>query len=200
MQASANIELTPEELLEEALKYKNFIAKGGVTATGGEPLVQAEFLTEFFRLCKRENLHTALDTSGAIFNEKTKEALQYTDLVLLDIKSIQPEVHKRLTGVKLKNTLQFLDYLEKKQIPTWIRHVIVPDYTDNDEQLTKLAKYLKQYTTIKKIELLPYHTMGIKKYEQLNLNYSLKDTKPLSEERFSQTKELFQRELPDLFK
>ena len=195
-----NIEMTPEELLTEVLKYKSFIAKGGVTATGGEPLVQAEFLKEFFRLCKKEGIHTTLDTSGCIYTPKALEVLEYTDLVLLDIKAIHPEMHKEITGLKPENTLKFLNYLEEKQTPTWIRHVIVPDYTDDDEQLRELARYLKQFSTIQKIELLPYHVMGVNKYEQLGMDYKLKETEALSKERFENAKQIFQRELPDLFR
>ena len=197
---SANIEMTPEELLNEVLKYKSFIAKGGVTATGGEPFLQAEFIGEFFRLCNRENIHTAIDTSGFIFNEKVKQALLYTDLVLLDIKSVHPITHQTLTGVKQNNTFRFLDYLEEKNIPTWIRHVIVPGYTDKESEWKELAVFLKKYRVIRKIELLPYHTMGINKYEQLGLEYQLKNVDPLSKDKLENAKRIFSQELPDLFK
>lgn len=183
--------MTPQELLQEVVRYKGYIAKGGVTVTGGEPLLQAVFLKEFFQLCKSEQIHTALDTSGVIMNPQVQELLDYTDLVLLDIKSINPEMHKRLTGMSLDNTLRFLDYLEEKSIDTWIRHVIVPGYTDNDDDLKALAEYLKQYPVVKKIELLPYHTMGSNKYEQLGLDYKLKDTQALSNERLQHAKQIF---------
>ncbi|MDH8701360.1 pyruvate formate lyase activating enzyme [Dysgonomonadaceae bacterium PH5-43] len=188
---TAKIELTPQELLEEILKYKSFIAKGGVTLTGGEPLLQAEFVTEFFKLCKQKGIHTALDTSGAVFNDKAKEALKYTDLVLLDIKAISPELHKTITGVKIDNTLRFLDYLEEQDKDTWIRHVIVPGYTDNDKQLETLAEYISNYKIVKKVELLPYHTMGVNKYEQLGLKYKLEGVEPLSAERLNEIKKIF---------
>jgi pyruvate formate lyase activating enzyme len=183
--------MTPSELLEEVLKYKNFIAKGGVTATGGEPLLQAEFLKEFFKLCKKEGIHTALDTSGFIYTPKTLEVLDDTDLVLLDIKSINPEIHQKLTGVKLDNTIRFLDYLEEKGIDTWIRHVIVPGYTDDESQLKALAEFVNKYSVIKKMEILPYHTMGIEKYKQLGMDYPLKDTKALAPEKLAQAKKIF---------
>ena len=184
--------MTPSELITEVLKYKNFIKSGGVTVTGGEPLLQAEFLKEFFQLCKSENIHTALDTSGFIYSPKALEVLEFVDLVLLDIKAIDPTLYKSLTSVKLENTLKFLDYLEEKNIDTWVRHVIVPDLTDKDEQLEKLAQYLTHYQVVKKIELLPYHTMGIHKYEQLSLNYTLKDTPALSPERLANAKRIFE--------
>ncbi len=187
----SNYSMSASELLSEVLKYKNYIAKGGVTVTGGEPLLQAEFLTEFFRLCKEEGIHTALDTSGYILNEKVKKALGFVDLVLLDIKTIDAVLHKHLTGVKRDNSLLFLDYLEEKGIDTWIRHVVVPGLTDNDEQLKNLAEYLTKYTVIKKIELLPYHIMGVNKYDQLKMEYKLKEVEPLSAERLANAKRIF---------
>jgi len=185
--------MTASELMREVLKYKTYIAKGGVTVTGGEPLLQAEFLTEFFSICRREGIHTALDTSGYIFNDKVKETLRFTDLVLLDIKTLDPALHKTLAGVKRDNSLKFLDYLEANHIDTWGRHVIVPNLTDNDEQLENLAQYLSRFSVIKKVELLPYHQMGVHKYEQLNLDYKLKGTEPLSTERLSHAKDIFRK-------
>jgi len=185
--------MTASELLAEVLKYKNYIAKGGVTVTGGEPLLQAPFLEEFFRLCKLEDIHTALDTSGYILNQEVKEMLEYVDLVLLDIKALDPVLHKTLTGVKRDNSIKFLDYLEDKHIGTWIRHVVVPNLTDKDEELEKLAQYLKNYSVIKKVELLPYHMMGVHKYEQLGIHYKLKGVEPLSKERLKQVKDLFRK-------
>jgi len=192
VRAGSKYEMTASELLEEVLKYKNFIRKGGITVTGGEPLMQAAFLKDFFRLCKTEGIHTALDTSGYIYSPNALEVLEYTDLVLLDIKSIDPDQYNRLTGVKLTNTLKFLDYLQEHQIDTWIRHVIVPGITDNDEQLRKLAEYLTNYSVIKKVELIPYHTMGVHKYEQLNMKYRLEGLEPLSTERLENAVHIFQ--------
>ena len=123
-------QMTPGELLTEVLRYKSFIARGGVTVTGGEPLLQPEFLKEFFRLCQEQGLHTALDTSGFVCTSKAWEVLDYVDLVLLDIKTLNPDLHPLLAGVKQDNTLLFLDELERRGIDTWIRHVIVPGYTD----------------------------------------------------------------------
>jgi pyruvate formate-lyase 1-activating enzyme len=183
--------ITASELLEEVLKYKNFIAKGGVTVTGGEPLLQPEFLTAFFGLCRAEGIHTALDTSGYTLNDKVKELLKYVDLVLLDIKTLEPDLHKALTGIKREGTLKFLDYLEENKIDTWIRHVVVPGLTDNDERLEKLAEFLTHFSVVKRIELLPYHVMGVNKYEQLGLEYKLKDVNPLSAERLDNARKIF---------
>ncbi|MBR2497605.1 MAG: pyruvate formate lyase-activating protein [Parabacteroides sp.] len=185
--------LEPEALLTEVLRYKNFIAKGGVTVTGGEPLLQPLFLKDFFRLCKENGLHTALDTSGYICSDKALEVLNYVDLVLLDIKTIDSSLHPRLTGVEQKNTLTFLEELERRQIPTWIRHVLVPNLTDKDEALENLAQYLSSYKNIQKIELLPYHTMGVHKYEALGLDYPLKEVAPLAKERLENAKAIFRK-------
>ena len=183
--------LSPEELLAEVLRYKSFIAKGGVTVTGGEPLLQPEFLLEFFSLCKENGIHTALDTSGAIFTQTVQKVLDIVDLVLLDVKSIDADQHKRLTGVRIDNTLHCLHYLEEKNIPTWIRHVIVPGWTDDDLLLKKTADYLALYHCIEKVELLPYHNMGARKYEQLGMEYRLGNMPPLSQERLENARNIF---------
>lgn len=188
---NGSIQMSPSELLAEVLRYKSFIAKGGVTLSGGEPLMQAEFVREFFLLCREQGIHTALDTSGALFSQSVCDALDAADLVMLDIKSIDTEQHKALTGAKITNTLKCLNYLEEKQISTWIRHVLVPGWTDNDQLLQKLAAFLKPYQCIQKVELLPYHTMGIRKYEQMGLNYRLADTPPLSDERLQNARAIF---------
>lgn len=188
---SPKYSMTARELTEEVLRYKSFIAKGGVTVTGGEPLLQPAFVKEFFRLCRVEGIHTALDTSGCVYSTKTLEVLEYTDLVLLDIKSIDASLHRTLTGAEPANTLKFLDYLEEKKIPTWIRHVIVPGITDDDSRLDSLARFLTHYTCIEKVELLPYHIMGIYKYEELGIPYPLKEVVPLSDERLTNAKKIF---------
>lgn len=185
--------MTPEELLAEVVRYKSFIAKGGVTVTGGEPLLQPDFLKAFFRLCRSEGIHTALDTSGYICSPKALEVLEYTDLVLLDIKTLNPELHPVLTGVGQENTLRFLDELEARGIPTWIRHVLVPGLTDEDVWLTALAQYISRYKVVQKVELLPYHSMGAYKYEQLGLDYKLKDTVPLSAVKLAHAKAIFRQ-------
>ena len=167
-------QMTPGELLTEVLRYKSFIARGGVTVTGG-----------------------ALDTSGFVCTSKAWEVLDYADLVLLDIKTLNPDLHPLLAGVKQDNTLLFLDELERRGIDTWIRHVIVPGYTDNDEWLEALARYVSSYKVVRKVELLPYHTMGTYKYEQLGLDYPLKGVEPLSKERLDNAKAIFSRYKPE---
>lgn len=184
---------TPRELMDEVLRYKSFISNGGVTVTGGEPLLQADFVKEFFTLCKEEGIHSALDTSGAIATEGVFRALDATDLVLLDIKSIDAVQHRELTGVKMNNTLKCLDYMEENNIPAWIRHVVVPGWTDNDELLQKLADFLVPYRCVEKVELLAYHDMGTRKYEQMGMEYPLEGVAPLSDERMENARAIFKR-------
>lgn len=173
------MEYTPTDLVNEIVKYKSYMkfSGGGTTFTGGEPLLQAEFVKECFELCKKNGISTALDTSGFIFNDKAKEVLEYTDVVLLDIKNFDPDVFKKVTNVPLKNTLAFLDYLRDKGIKTWVRYVLVPGLTDNIDGITALANHLKAYPNVSRIELLPFHKMGEYKWEELGFEYALKDTK-----------------------
>jgi pyruvate formate lyase activating enzyme len=153
--------------------------------TGGEPLMQAEFVREYFALCQADGIHTALDTSGIFVSEAALSVLDHTDLVLLDIKTLNKELHKRLTGLNGDSPLQFLDELQKRGIKTWIRHVVVPGLTDDDEWLDALGKYVSKYSVVEKVELLPYHTMGTFKYEKLGIAYPLAGVEPLSPERLA---------------
>jgi len=168
-------EMTVDELVKEAIKYKSYMrfSGGGVTVTGGEPLLQVDFIKEFFTQMKKEGIHTAIDTSGYVFNDKVKEVLELTDLVLLDIKHFDPLRYKNLTGVELAPTLDFLDYLGQKNIPTWVRYVLVPGLTDQLDSIEALSKHLSQYTHIERIELLPFHKMGEYKWSELGLDYKL---------------------------
>lgn len=185
---------TPEQLLQEVLRYKSFIKNGGVTLSGGEPLMQVDFVLEFFKLCKQENIHTALDTSGFFFNDKVKEVLEYVDLVLLDIKSINPITYKNLTQVDLDPTLTFAKYLAEKNISTWIRHVLVPQWTDNEEDLKALAQFLVPFSNVEKVEILPYHSLGEFKWKQLNLDYELKDIETPTLESLEKAKAIFREQ------
>jgi pyruvate formate lyase activating enzyme len=188
-------EFTPEELLAEVLRYKNFIRTGGVTATGGEPLMQAEFLKEFFLLCKKEGIHTCLDTSGAIFNEKTKAVMDYTDLVMLDLKTLDDNLHKSYTGVTRENNHRWMEYLQKIDKPTWIRHVVVPTITDNEERLLAVADYISHYSCVERVELLAYHIMGEAKYKKMGIPYPLDGIPPLQPERLNEIREMFRQKL-----
>ncbi len=178
---------TAEELLKQYDGIKEFLKNGGITVTGGEPLLQINFITELFKLAKEKEIHTALDTSGILFNaEDTKDfdkLIKYTDLVLLDIKHINNDEHKKLTGHSNNNVLNFAKYLSVNNIPVWIRHVIVPTITDNEQYLTELGYFIKQLKTVKALDVLPYHNMAVSKYEQLGINYKLKDIPPATKEQ-----------------
>ena len=173
-----------EFTINEIKKYKPFFRKGGgLTITGGEPFVQLNYIEALFKRAKEEGIHTVVDTSGYIFNDKVKKTLEYIDLVLLDIKSIDPNIYKELTGVELKNTLKFAEYLDSINKPVWIRHVIVPGITDKKENLEKLATYVSKFKNVEKIELLPFHQLGTHKWEEMNLEYPFKDVvEPTAEE------------------
>lgn len=170
-------EMTVEALMEEVVKYKSYMrfSGGGITITGGEPLMQLEFVSELIHACKKEGIHTAIDTSGYIFNDKAKRIIDEVDLVLLDIKHIEAKQYEYITGAKLQPTLDFLDYLGSINKPVWVRYVLVPTLSDQPEAIEALAKYLSQYNNIEKIELLPFHKMGEYKWESLGLEYRLKD-------------------------
>lgn len=189
--APVKYELTPRQLLGEVSRYKSFIAKGGVTLTGGEPLMQPDFCREFFRLCREAGIHTALDTAGSVYNEKTLSVLDFTDLVLLDIKALQPELCRAVCGSDGRNALRLLDELERRGIDVWIRHVVVPGLTDDDRLLDELVGYLKPYRCVRKIEWLPYHTMGVFKYKDLGLAYPLEGVPPLPAERIKAIRERY---------
>lgn len=187
--------MTPEELLEEVKKYKSFIQTGGVTCTGGEPLMQAEFVEAFFKLCRQAGFHTALDTAGVVFTDAARAAVNAADLVMLDIKTVDDELHPRLTGVQRKNNAAFMDYLQETGKPTWIRHVIVPGVNDDEAHLQAVADYVKQFSVVERVELLPYHVMGTYKYEELGLAYPLKDVPPLPTERLNVARNIFKSTL-----
>lgn len=194
---SGGKEISAEELAATALKYKSYIKNGGVTVSGGEPLLQLEFVTEFFKILKSEGIHTALDTSGITFCaddenniERHAKLLEYTDLVLLDIKHIDEDGHIKLTGKSNKNTLAFAKYLSETGKDIWIRHVLVPEITDKDEYLYKLREFIDGLKTVKKVEVLPYHTLGVVKYEKLGLDYMLKDIQPPAKERILNAKNI----------
>lgn len=181
--AQCQYEMTPRQLMDEVLRYRSFIKKGGVTVSGGEPLMQADFVAEFFRLCREEDIHTALDTSGAYTSERAMRVLDHTDLALLDIKTMNPEFYPRLTGVRQDSNLVFLDRLEERHIPTWIRHVVVPGLTDNDLWLDRLGRHVARYSCVERIEILPYHTLGKSKYKRMGLSYPLEGVDALTKER-----------------
>ena len=180
----AGTEYEPMQIIEKMARNLPFYETGGITATGGEPLLQLDFLTELFRLAKERGIHTTLDTSGITFDSCHTEGLdklmEYCDLVLLDIKHMDEDKHIHLTGASNKHVFDFLSYLRDKSKPVWIRHVIVPNITYSEEQLLKLGAYLKDFENVEKIDVLPYHTLGTVKYENLGIEYPLKDVPQLS--------------------
>lgn len=193
--ANGGKEYTAEQVAKNALRYKNYFANGGgVTVSGGEPLLQIAFVKELFKILKANGIHTALDTSGAVYSEDNKaeidELLNYIDLVLLDIKHINPQEHKALTGRDNDNILAFATHLSEIGKPMWIRHVLVPGITDNDEYLTQLSTFIGSLKTVEKVEVLPYHTMGVVKYERLGLSYPLEGVQPPTAERVKNAKQI----------
>lgn len=169
-------EYSAEEIVEKALKYKEYFGeKGGITLSGGEPIAQPEFATEIFKLCKLHGIHTCLDTSGYNLNDNVKELLRYTDLVLLDIKYTDDDDYIKNTGAELTQVLKFLDYLNEQHIQTWIRQVIIPTLNDSEENVLKLKGIQDKYSNIIKTELLPFRKLCQSKYDNMNLVFPLKD-------------------------
>ena len=196
--ANGGKEYTADEIITQALRYKNYFGdKGGVTATGGEPLVQIDFVTELFAKLKAKGVHTCVDTSGITFNpnsqesvEKHKKLLAVTDLFLLDIKHIDDEACQKLTGKSNANTLAFAKFLSENGKPMWIRQVLVPNITDGEESLQRTRAFLDTLKTVEKVEVLPYHTLGEVKYEKLGMDYPLKGVETPSKERVMQAKRI----------
>ena len=184
-----------QSLIRDYERNAAFYKKGGITVTGGEALMQIDFVLELFTLAKQKNIHTCLDTSGVTYrpgessyNEKLDALMAVTDLVMLDIKHIDPEGHKTLTGHDNAGILAFARYLEGKGIDVWIRHVVVPGITDDENLLTRLGTFLGTLTNIKALDVLPYHIMGVTKYEQLGIDYPLKGVEPATRDQAARAK------------
>lgn len=172
--------MTPQEVYMQYERNKTFYKSGGITVTGGEPLLQLDFLIELFTLAKKDAVHTCIDTSGIIYDsgnavlmEKLDKLLSLTNLVMLDIKHINPLKHKELTGQSNENILAFAEYLNEKKIDMWVRHVIVPGITDDDASLFELGYFIGKFRNLKALDVLAYHTMGESKYKKLGINYRL---------------------------
>ena len=192
---------TADKLFSHVYRYKSYWNKkgqpnGGITVSGGEPLLQIDFLTELFRQAKAAGVHTTLDTSANPYTEKEPfyskwlELMKYTDLVLLDIKQIDEEEHIKLTGQSNKNILTMARKLSDMGKPMWIRHVLVPGGSDKDEYLHRLADFIHTLKTVERVEVLPYHTLGVFKWEQLGIPYPLEGVRPPSEERINNAREI----------
>lgn len=176
------------ELLEREHHYFKGSKKGGLTVSGGEPTVQAKELLPLFRECKRKGIHTALDTNGGIATADVKRLYDTTDLVLLDIKHIDDEEHRKLTGMSNRNTLKMAEYREHSGKPMWLRYVLVPGFTDGEEYLRRLGERFKDYDQVERIEILPYHTLGVYKYAELGRKNPLEGTKPPTVETVARAK------------
>lgn len=183
------------EVKEEIIKYKNYIKDGGVTISGGEPLAQIDFVIELFKMLKKEGLHTCVDTSGILFDEtkeevvkKYEELLTVCDLFLLDIKHIQSEKHKELTGFNNEHILAFAKFLQAHHKPMWVRHVLVDGYTNEEVYLHELRKFLDTLDNVEKVEILPYHTLGLPKYEKMGITYPLLGVQSPSKEAVEKAK------------
>lgn len=183
------------DLMNKILKYKNYFlaSGGGVTISGGEPLLQADFIIELFKELKKHNISTALDTSGMFkLTDKIKELIDLTDLFLLDIKSINDEICKDLTGFSNKLELEFAKYLSNNHKEIWIRQVLIPGITDKEEDLYKLKDFLQTLNTVKKIDILPYHDLGKFKWTNLGLQYPLENIRTATDEDVQRAKKILE--------
>ncbi len=183
--------MTADELLSEIVKYNSFIKGGGVTFSGGEPLMQYRFVAEMLRRLRELSIHTALDTSGAVDIAKSGMAIDLADLILLDIKSLDDGLNRYITGQSNRGALETLRYCEDTGKDVWIRHVLVPGITLVEWRLRRLADYLKKFKCIKKVELLPFHKMGEYKWQELDLEYKLTDTAAVEKSEAERMKLLF---------
>jgi len=182
--------MDPQEILEIYERNEGFYKSGGITVSGGEPLQQVDFLIDLFTLAKEKNIHTCIDTSGISYQPENTEwmskldhFLHLTDLVMLDIKHIDPEKHKELTSQPNDNILSFAQYLADHNVDIWIRHVVVPGYTDDDTYLFNLGYFIGGLSTLKALDVLPYHTMGKPKYEKLGIPYPLDGVEPMDKKK-----------------
>ena len=188
---------TPEEILNRALRYRSYWGKsGGITVSGGEPLLQMDFMLEFFKLCKSEGVHTTIDTAAGPFTRdepffsQYHELLKYTDLLMIDVKHIRDDAHRELTHVPNDNILDCIRYTDSLGKKLWIRHVLVPGVTDQEEDLKALGDFIATLKNVRRAEILPYHSFGMFKWETLGFNYTLKDTPSPSEEEIKRAQEL----------
>ncbi len=182
----AGKETTVDEILNEYQKCKMFYTNGGITVTGGEPLLQMEFVTELFEAARAKNIHTCLDTSGVTFDGKDTAAfdrlIKSTNLIMLDIKHINSTEHKKLTAHNNENIIEFAKYLDRNNVPVWIRHVVVPTITDNENYLFELGQFIGALHNVEVLDVLPYHTMGKVKYEGLGIDYPLEGIEDATKE------------------
>ena len=183
--------ITAQEAFHDIQQYRSFIKNGGVTFSGGEPLLQPEFVLELLHLCKKSGLHTAVDTAGSVDLSLSRPVIDAADMLLLDIKVLDEALCLKLTGQSGVNTLRTLEYCEQIGKRVWIRHVLVPGYTLRRDRVGKLADYLQPFSCIEKVELLPFHKMGEYKWETLHMDYQLTDTPAPTAEETALAREIF---------
>ena len=187
------IEYTPNELIKKTLQYQDYFGEnGGITISGGEPLLQSEFVAETFRLCKENGIHTVLDTSGSILNHSVHAVLDSCDLILLDLKMTTEEEYQNYIGCSLSTPLAFLHELEKRQIPCWIRHVVVGGLNDTEDNIKRLKELIHDKKCIQKIELLPFHKMCESKYKELGLPFPFAHFSEPSKEKINELNKILQ--------
>lgn len=183
---------TPQEILQMAVSQKPFFGKkGGITFSGGEPTLQAAELIPLFKELKANGIHTCLDSNGGIWNKHVEELLGLTDLVLLDVKEFDPERHRTLTGRSNEQTLRTAQWLEEQGHPFWLRYVLVPGYSDFEEDIRSLGRHFGNYTSIRRVEILPYHRLGVHKYEAMGWDYQLKEVKENTPAQLERAEKLF---------
>lgn len=189
-------EVTADEILKRALRFKPYWGKdGGITISGGEPLLQIDFVIELFKKAKELGINTCIDTAGNPFTKeepffsKFEELMKYTDLLLLDLKEINPTRHKDLTGFDNSNIIEMAKYLSEINKPVWIRHVLVPEHSDFDEDLDALGDFIDTLSNVDRVEILPYHTLGKFKWKNLGIPYTLESISPPSAERIENAKQ-----------
>lgn len=182
-----------EEVVADILTYRNFIKSGGVTISGGEPLMQPEFVADILTRLREKNIHTAVDTAGSVPLSAAKPVIDAADMLLLDIKSMDSDLCRQITGKTNENALAILNYCEQIKKPVWIRHVLLPQYTLKKYLLENMALVLKNYKCIENVELLPFHKMGEYKWKELGRNYTLYDIEPPSFDEVEQAKNIFRQ-------
>lgn len=188
----AKIQITPKKLVEKILRYVPYYEdEGGVTFSGGEPLLQSEFLLETLKLCKENNIHTCIDTAG-VGNGNYEEILKYVDLVLMDIKAVDPTEYQYITSKKIEESLKFLDVCQRMNKKMWIRQVIVPGINDDEEHILKLKKFIQKLKNIERVELLPYHLYGVEKYKKMNIPYRLKGVEAMDLDKCNELQKLLE--------
>ncbi len=188
-------EVSAQDLCRKLIRYRTYYKNGGVTVSGGEPLMQSEFVSELFSLLHREGIHTALDTSGMASAEAAKRVLPHTDLVLCDIKFPTDDMYLKYTGMPMQPVLSFLSEVDRAGVPFWVRHVVVPGLTDSEEEVLSVLRIAKRFKGFEKLELLPFRKLCLSKYQAMSLPFPLEDTPECSPDRIDQLYQALNRSI-----